>query len=186
MKRAVILIVFLTLGILTTFWLCHSQRRREPEQPLLPLADVAFEYSYPFTYPGPPGVIAGLDSRCEAFLAEQETNWDCRMNETNGPYAGILRASGVTPSVQNLATVLASPPPNYDQQSASRTRLLSSLEELKSAFLGVATSPGDGSPVLHVSEDGHLALLWVLGPNNVYMFQDTSDGLRVARYRRKP
>ena len=177
MKRVVILIVFLTLGVLATFRICDQQSRRGIEQPL--------EYSYPLTYPGPPCVIAGLDSRCKSFLAEQETNWDCRLNETNGSYAGILRASGINPTVQNLAKVLASPPPNYDQQSASRTRLLSSLEELKSAFLGVATSPTDGSPVLHVSEDEHLALIWVFDYNNVYVFQDTSDGLRVARYRRK-
>ena len=203
MKRAVILMVLLVLGLLAMFGIYDSQHRQVGEEPVdssypdthtatdavvppLP-PGLPFEYSYPFTWPGPPCMVAAFDQHCDAFLAEQEAMWECRVSETNGWLAGLLRASEMSPSVQDLAKVLASSPPNYDEGSAARIRLLSSLEELKSIFLGVAMPSTDGSPVLHVSVDGHLALLWLAGSNDhLYMFQDTSQGLRLALYYRKP
>jgi len=126
--------------------------------------------------------IARLDQNSKAFLVEQRTHWVYADNRTLGKLTDTLsdciKAAGLVPSIQNLTNVLTSRSTRGLRwlPSAKRNSLL--VDTVKTMFQDL----GDGT--LRVSEDGHLALVW-MDTNTVIVFKDGTNGMEGSRYDRK-
>ena len=126
--------------------------------------------------------MARLDQNSKAFLGEQRTNWVYADNRTVGKLADtlsdLMKAVGLVPSIQNLTNVLTARTTGFLRwlPSAKRHSLLGDC--VKTIFQDF----GDGT--LRVSEDGHIALVW-MDINTVIVFKDGTNAMEGSRYDRK-
>lgn len=121
-------------------------------------------------------VATSMDEQSKTFLSKMSSDWACKTDETNGPFSELMRVGGVTPSVKNVIQMFNYRMPGFCWRS-SRPNLKAALFGMfKQAFCTRFTDR-----TFHVSNDGHLALLW----NSkvvVFVFQDEPNGLREALY----
>ncbi len=129
----------------------------------------------------PQTVVTTLDQRSEAFLVERDSKWIYKDNRTADQLADALsdcmKAAGVVPSIRNLTNVLTARATRLSRwlPSAGRHSLL--VDTVKDMFHEL----GDGT--LRVSEDGHLALMW-MDTNTVLVLKNATNRLEGSRYDR--
>lgn len=126
-------------------------------------------------------LVLPLDESSKAFLAERRIHW--RSSEQEGPtISELLTAFEVVPSVQNLVQILTSAPPDYSWLSPLKNRRSLGLAGIRSMYMSFV--PDATGQAIFVSEDEHLALLW-LGPNGVILFEDETNSVRQTWYSRR-
>ena len=125
---------------------------------------------------GEPFSVIEMDDRTEGLLAEVRASWVERFSEVGAPHSDGLKIVGLNPSVSHLIKVFTYRLPESSLFSPSRNK--------KAAEIGVIQAllfPVSIDHCIHVSADGHLALIRI-SANLVYVFSDDADGLREAMY----
>src|ERR1051326_1379858 len=173
MYKRVILILELLVGVSAVLWLVYLFGSRKIEKGSSPR----------------PFKIASLDERGKAFILERESNWVASRDYS--ALSGLMRESGIIPSVRNFTNLLTSPTPAYIHWKLyhwafpRRATVANALAGIKESLLEIATLDNrNEDPRFHVADDGHLGLLW-MGTNAVLVFQDGTNGLQETQYRKK-
>lgn len=119
---------------------------------------------------------SSLDAQTERLLTQSRESWGQRVDESGGVYADALKTLGLKPSVSNIVHFFTYRLPEYSFFSASRNKGAAATGAVQGTMI-----PGTTNRVIHVSSDGHLALVQV-ATNRVIVFSDDSNGLRVEEY----
>jgi hypothetical protein len=128
------------------------------------------------------GMVYGVnpfDQNATAFHKDVEATWSIGADEVNGPNSDAVRMAGLTPCVTNLVYTFNYQMPAYQWFSPGQNRRAAVFGVIKSKFFPVSVDK-----VWHVSQDGHLAMLWCR-TNAVYIYRDDVGGMRETLYYRK-
>jgi hypothetical protein len=125
----------------------------------------------------PDYAVATMDERDEVFLSDVQSNWLCKVDVTNGPFAdAVKKLTGKAPSVRSLIDLSNYKMPPYDWSSQAQNRSSAALGLMRALF-----PPNTIDKKWHVSRDAHLAMLR-LGTNKIYLYRDEATGLRQTLY----
>ena len=122
--------------------------------------------------------ITRADEQDMRRLTEIETSWIASEVTTN-TISERLTLAGLAPTVRSAVQVFTSPPPAYCWWPPSSNYRSMSLALYRSAYSELA-----GGRAIQVSDDMHVALLW-LGTNRVLVFRDGPDGVLETWFKRK-
>ncbi len=123
--------------------------------------------------------VAPFDQTARAFLDEVETAWTRGADETNSASSEVVRLAGLSPCVSNLVYVFNYEMPEYSWLHSAQNRKAALFGLLKAKFF-----PTSVDRAWHVSNDGHLVLLWCR-TNMVYVYRDVPTGMRETLFYRK-
>jgi hypothetical protein len=125
----------------------------------------------------PDYAVTIMDEKVEVLLSDVQSNWLCKVDVTNGPFAdAVKKLTGKAPSVRSLIDLSSYKMPPYDWSSQARNRSSASLGLIRALF-----PPNTIDKKWHVSKDVHLAMLR-LGTNKIYLYRDEETGLRQTLY----
>jgi len=126
---------------------------------------------------GPAYVVAPIDENDEVFLSDAQSNWLCKVDVVNGPFAdAVKKLTGKALSVRSLIDLSHYKMPPYNWSSSAQNRNSAALGLIRALF-----PPNTVDKKWHLSKDGHLAMLW-LGTNKIYLYRDEDTGLRQTLY----
>ena len=126
-------------------------------------------------------VVRPLDERSKAFLVEMKSGWRPRGEREPPTISEVLTVAGVVPSVQNLVRVLTSTPPRYSWVSPPRNRKALVVAGIRSMYMTLVPDH-----TVYVSEDEHLALMWLdTDTHAVMVFEDEAGTVRETWYSKK-
>ncbi len=132
--------------------------------------------------------IAPFDERSKAFVLERETKW-FRQHDYSA-LSGLMRATGLVPSMRSLTNLLTSPTPEYLRWKLywwlrpRQATGANGLATMKGGYFEVATlDNNNANPTLRVSDDGHVGLLWMAQMQYWYFRMGPTDckRLNIAR-----
>jgi len=125
----------------------------------------------------PDYAVTTIDEKVEVLLSEVQSNWQCKVDVTNGPFAdAVKKLTGKAPSVRSLIDLSNYKMPPYDWSSQAQNRSSAALGLMRALF-----PPNTIDKKWHVSKDVHLAMLR-LGTNKIYLYRDEATGLRQTLY----
>jgi hypothetical protein len=160
--RTLLLSILLLFAALAGWWLFGALKTKSQYDALLKEErDTSF-------------AVTAMNEQSQALLSEVQRNWRRREDATN--ISQLLTELGLTPSVTNVIQMLHSPMPRFSFWSPSRVR-----QAVMVAYMKLAYSDFGTNQTFHVSDDGHLTLLWC-SSNWVIVFQDETNGVREAWY----
>lgn len=121
--------------------------------------------------------VTTMDEKAEVFLSDVQSNWLCKVDVTNGPFAdAVKKLTGKAPTVRSLMDLSNYKMPPYDWSSPAQNRNSAAL-----GLVGALFPPNTVDKKWHVSEDVHLGMLR-LGTNKIYLYRDEDKGLRQTLY----
>lgn len=120
--------------------------------------------------------VVAMDAETTALLAEVREKWRQSHSQMDGPHSDALKTLGLDPSVSNLAHVFTYRLPRYSLLSIGNNKKSATMALVQGLLMPDAIDDS-----IHVSADGHLALIQV-HKNCVLVFADESSGLREEMY----
>ena len=134
-------------------------------------------------------VTVSLDKKSRDVLSAIDAEWVV-VRESTG-YFEVMQAANLNPSVATLAQWLGSESRSHSKRhpytwlrprNASQANLLTRTKSSRLELISII-SP-ESTPTLRVSDDGHLAFMWI-GTDTLIVFRDTPSGLQELHYAKK-
>jgi len=168
--RALLVVVWLLLTAAAGWWLLNALKAKSYYDSVLKDPGAASFSVKPMEEPD------------RVFLSEVRSRWKCRQDATNPDTSQLLTTYGLSPSVQGMVELLRSPLPQFSFTSAKRNLRSYSFAHMRQVYSEMLTTR-----TIHVSEDGHLAVMRGSISSTetpcVFVFQDEpGGGIREATY----